>query len=161
MISTLIIAIYMVAFLLNRRSGTLLLTCLCTEYVGWATIFSWSADIYYGMLTHLMWGIIYASYMLLCNPSDKLLKLCGAMVLFQLIMSVDCWSCDGDKTYLFISYKFILVAIHCCIVSTFIQRRKIISIMDYIASAFRAVSTNYGFNVGFWYNNAINHEPQK
>jgi hypothetical protein len=159
MLTIIITAIYMVAFLLNRRAGPLLITFLCAEYVGWATIFSWSEDVYYGMLTHLMWGMIYASYLLLCKPNDKLLKLCGAMVLFQLIMSVDCWSCDGDKTYLFISYKYILVVIHCCIVSTFIQRRRIISILGYITSAFRAVSTNYGFNVGFWYNQTINHKP--
>ena len=158
MISTLIIAIYMVAFLLNRKSGVLLLTCLCAEYVGWAEMFAWSNDVYYGMLTHLMWGMIYASYLLLGNPNRKLLKLCGAMVLFQLIMSADCWSCDGDKTYLFILYKYVLVIIHCCIVSTFIQRRKIISIMDSIASVIRGISANYGFNVGFWYNNIIDHK---
>lgn len=148
----------MVAFLFDRRAGTLLLTCLCAEYVGWATVFSWSNTIYYGMLTHLMWGMIYAYYMLKCNPSNKLLKLCGIMVLFQLIMSVDCWSCNGDKTYLFVLYKYILVAIHCCIVSTFIKARRIISIMGGIASAFRMVCASYGFNVGFWYNNIINHK---
>ena len=160
MISTGIIAIYMVAFLLNRRAGGLLFTCLCAEYVGWAAVFQWSNDVYYGMLTHMMWGMIYASYLLLGKPTKRLLKLCGTMVLFQLIMSVDCWSCDGDETYLFILYKYILVIIHCCIVSTFIKRRKIVTIMGRVASTFRVFSTHYGFNVDFWYNQAINHKIQ-
>lgn len=150
----------MVAFLLDRRAGGLLLTCLCAEYIGWSTLFTWSHGVYWGMLTHTMWGMIYASYILLGNPTGRLLKLCGTMVLFQLIMSVDCWSCDGDETYLFILYKYVLTIIHCCIISTFIKRRKIVAIMGHITATFRGLGTHYGFNVDFWYNQNINHKNQ-
>ena len=154
MISTLIVSIHLVVFLLNRKAGVLLITCLCAEYVGWAEIFSWSAEIYYGALMHLIWGMIYASYVLLEKLDFRLLKLCGVMVLFQLIMSVDCLRSSGHETYLFILYKYILVVLHCCIVSTFISGRKLVTLLDNITSAFRGISTHYGFSVGFWYNKA-------
>ena len=155
MLTVFFIAIYMVAFLYERRASSLLFVCICAEFIGWSPLFTWSNSIEYGMLMHMMWGILYATYVLTSLPRGKLLLTCGAMILLQFIMSVDCRECEGNETILFILYKYIVTIIHCCIVSTFISKRRTIDIMGAIASVFRVVSTNYGFNVGFWYNTHI------
>lgn len=146
----------MVAFLYSRRAAGVLFVCLCAEFVGWSPLFTWSNQLQYGMVMHTMWAILYATYILTSLPRGKLLLTCTAMILFQFIMAIDCKGCGGYETILFIMYKYIVTIIHCCIVSTFISKRRTVAIMDGITSVFRLVGVNYGFNVGFWYNHRIN-----
>jgi len=145
----------MVAFLFERKIITVFFPCLICELIGWSPLFTWSNDFHYGMLTHIMWGMVYASHIMLTSlKRQQLITLCS-MVLFQLIMSIDCWSCNGGETILFILYKYIIIIIHCCIIFTFLPGRRIITRLGNVASNFRVVITRYGFNVGFWYTKII------
>jgi len=145
----------MVAFLFERKIITIFFPCLICELIGWSPLFIWSSTFHYGMLTHMMWGMVYASYIVLISlKKSQLITLCS-MVLFQLIMSMDCWSCDGNETILFVLYKYIIVVIHCCIISTFLPGRRIVTSLGDITSSFRLVITRYGFSVGFWYTKLI------
>ena len=157
MLTIIILAIYTIAFLFDRKIHTILIPCLICEFIGWSPMFTWLNIIDYGMLTHVMWGMVYAYYILIVSSSRRLILSCGVMVLFQLIMSIDCWRCEGNETSLFILYKYIVVLIHCCIIFTFLSRRRVITTMGNIASVFRMVIANYGFNVGFWYNTFITY----
>ena len=147
----------MIAFLFDRKIHTVLIPCLICEFIGWSPMFTWSNNFNYGMLTHVMWGMVYALYIILYSPNRRLILSCGAMVLFQLVMSIDCWSCKGNETSLFILYKYVVILIHCCIIFTFLSRRRVITTVGDIASVFRMVIANYGFNVGFWYTTIITH----
>lgn len=147
----------MVAFLFDRKTNVVLIPCVICEFIGWSPLFEWSHGIHYGMLNHVMWGMVYAYYIMLRSPPGKQLLSCTIMVLFQLIMGIDCRSCEGNETILFILYKYIVVLIHCYIIFTFLSRKRIITTLGDIASIFRLFITSYGFNMHFWYTTIITH----
>ena len=151
MLSIVIIAAYMVAFLCDKKAFTLLFASVCCEFIGWSPLFIWSHGYYYGMLNFTVWGIIYAMYVLLESVKGRTLYACVLMVVFQLSMSVDCRISDGAKTNMYISYEYILMLIHCYILSSFISRGNIIRLMGDISSVFRAICAQYVLNMVCWY----------
>jgi hypothetical protein len=160
MLSVVIVAAYMVAFLFNKRALTLLFATTCCEFIGWSPLFSWSYDYYYGMLTFIVWGAIYATYILLESTTINIFIGCGIMVLFQLIMGVDSRNCNGYETALYISYEYILIAIHCYIVYSFIARGDIVRTLGGIIASFRGFVVNNVFNVVLWYTMDINQKTK-
>lgn len=75
------------------------------------------------------------------------------MILFQFIMALDSKESKGNATFLFISYKYIIVFIHCCIVSTFVEWRNIINFLDeFTSSSWRFFRLN-GYFMFYRYNN--------
>jgi len=158
MLSILIIAAYMVALLCDRKALTLLFATVCCEFIGWSPLFEWSHTYHHGMLTFIVWGIIYAMYVLLDESKSDLMIACVVMVLFQFAMSVDSGSSQGAKTTLYIYYEYILVFIHCYILSSFITRGNIIRLMGDIASVFRSIINGNVLNLVFWYTMDTNQE---
>lgn len=155
-----LLAIYMVAFFVNYKSSIYFITFIMSEIIGRFALFSWAMSYEYGAFMHLMWAVIYGAcfmfYWLHLNQeasNNKLTMICTMfMILFQFIMVLDCKGSEGNATFLFNNYKYIIVFIHCCIVSSFIQWGNIISFLDeFITSAWRFVCTN-GYNLLFWYN---------
>jgi|GEM_PF-6098298 len=161
MISILIIAAYMVAFLCDRKALTLMFATVCCEFIGWSPLFLWSHGYYYGMLNFTVWGIIYAMYILLEEPKKHLLYACVLMVLFQFTMSIDSRDCDGAKTNLYISYEYILVLIHSYILSSFITRGNIVGLVGDISRAIRAIINGNVLNLVFWYTMGTSQENNK
>tara|TARA_R110002096_G_scaffold349885_1_gene542931 strand:- start:835 stop:1164 length:330 start_codon:yes stop_codon:yes gene_type:complete len=75
------------------------------------------------------------------------------MILFQFIMALDSKESEGNATFLFTSYKYIIVFIHCCIVSTFVEWRNIINFLDeFTSSSWRFFRLN-GYFMFYRYNN--------
>lgn len=161
MLSIVIIAVYMIAFLCDRKALTLLFAVVCCEFVGNSPLFLWSHGYYYGMLHYAVWGIIYAMYVLLESPKDGLIRACVLMVLFQFSMSIDSRDSNGAETNLYISYEYVLVLIHCYILSSFISRRNIIRLMGRIASVLRAIVNGNVLNLVFWYTMGISQKTNK
>lgn len=161
MLSIIIVAVYMIAFLCDRKALTLFFAATCCEFIGWSPLFMWSHQYYYGMLNFTVWGIIYAMYVLLENPKGGLFRACVLMVIFQFAMSIDSRDCNGAETNLYISYEYILVLIHCYILSSFITRRNIIRLMGNVASAFRAIFNDNVLNLVFWYTMGISQKTNK
>lgn len=161
MLSIIIVAVYMIAFLCDRKALTLFFATTCCEFIGNSPLFLWSHGYYYGMLNFTVWGIIYAMYVLLENPKAGLLRACVTMVLFQFAMSIDSRDSDGAETNLYISYEYVLVLIHCYIISSFISRRNIIRLMGRIASVFRLVVNGNVLNLVFWYTMLISQKTNK
>jgi hypothetical protein len=160
MLSIVIIAAYMVAFLCNEKSLTLLFSAVCCEFIGWSPLFTWTHNYYYGMLNFIIWGVIYALYVLLEDVKGRALKACALMVLFQFAMSIDSRLFDGAKTNLYILYEYILVLIHCYIISAFISRGNFIKLMGSIYSVLRAFCNRYVLNLVCWYTVLTNQKTK-
>lgn len=152
-----VLAIYMVAFFVNRKSLAYLLACITSEVVGRASFFHWAFDYEYGVFIHMFWAIIYCYCLMLYCMSIVNFKLTAALTLvlvfYQLIMAWDCKWSEGNATFLYDSYKYIIIFIHCCIVSSLIERRNIVSRMDESASRFWRVFSLNGHFLFFGYNN--------
>jgi len=156
-----VLAIYMVAFFVNRKSTLFLIACIASEYIGRFTLFSWALTYEYGVFMHLIWSIIYCCclmfYWLSIGRIDKKIKLTiifsVTLIFFQLIMALDCKWSEGNATFLYSSYKYIIIIIHCCIVSTFIKRGNFISFMDEHLVAFRCFIGVNGYFMLCRYNN--------
>jgi len=103
------------------------------------------------MLNFTVWGIIYAMYVLLENPKGGLIRACVLMILFQFSMSIDSRDSNGAETNLYISYEYLLVFIHCYILSSFISRGSVIRLLGNLASVFRSVVNGNVLNLVFWY----------
>jgi hypothetical protein len=161
MLSILIVAAYLVALLCDKKALTLLFAVVCCEFIGNSPLFLWTHHFYYGMLSFTAWGVIYAMYVLLENAKGRLRVACVMMVLFQTAMSVDSWVTNGAKTNLYISYEYVLVLIHCYIISSFITRGSIIRLLGYIASIIRIVINRNVLNLVFWYTMVISKETIK
>lgn len=161
MLSVAIIAAYMVALLCDKKALTLLFACVCCEFIGWSPLFSWTHGYYYGMLNFAVWGIIYAMYVLLESPKGKLFISCSVMALFQFAMSIDSKDSGGAETNLYIYYEYILVLIHCYIISSFISRGNIIRFMGDMSPAVRGFFANNVLNLVFWYTILISQETKK
>ena len=54
-----VLAIYMIAFLVNRQSSKFLVACIISELAGRLTFFSWALNYEYGVFMHLFWSLIY------------------------------------------------------------------------------------------------------
>lgn len=151
----------MVAFLCDRKALTLVFAAVCCEFIGWSPLFLWSHGYYYGMLNFAVWGIIYAMHILLEGPKKHLLLACVLMVLFQFRMSIDSRDCNGAETNLYLSYEYILVLIHCYILSSFITRRNIVRFMGDIIRAFRSIVNGNVLNLVFWYTMGTGQKTNK
>ena len=160
MLSIVIIAAYLVALLCNKRSLTLLFTTVCCEFIGWSPLFLWTHNYHYGMLNFIMWGVIYAIYTLLESSNKRVFVACGLMALFQLVMGMDTRNCNGYETALYNTYEYILVPIHCYILSAFISRRNIIRAMGNVTASIRGFCTNNVLNVVFWYTVVIRKKTE-
>lgn len=149
----------MVAIFINRNSSVYLVSCLLSEFVGRFTLFSWALTHEWGTFMHLIWSVIYCmclmTYLLSLDRVTKKTNLTMiftvVLILFQIIMALDCKWSDGDVTFLYISYKYIIVLIHCCIVSTFIKWGNIIGTMDEFSAGIRDIISINGYCVFCWY----------
>ena len=150
----------MIAFFVNGKSTYFLLACLASEAVGRLALFSWALNYEYGVFMHLFWSVIYCYclmfYWLGIDRITIKIKLTIALtiilIFYQLVMAWDCKWSEGNATFLYGSYKYIIVFIHCCIVSTFIERGNIINRLDEFTINFRGFfGANGYFNV-YWYN---------
>ena len=68
-------------------------------------------------------------------------------------MVLDCKWSDGNATFLFDNYKYIIVFIHCCIISTFIEWRGVIRLMDECTAAVWGFFRINGYLMLYRYNN--------
>lgn len=154
----------MVAFLVNRKSYNYLVTCFIAEFAGRFKLFEWALYYDWGAFMHLAWSAIYCYcllwYYLSTNRAIKEIKstifATVTLILFQLVMAIDCKWSNGSATFLFDNYKYIIVFIHCCIVSSLIKWGNIICIMDEFASSFRCFIRLNGYFILYQYNNKKN-----
>lgn len=152
----------MVAFLVNVKSKYFLLACIVSEAVGRLALFSWALNYEYGVFIHLFWSVIYCYCLMfywlsidrITNRIKLTIILSMILIVYQLIMAWDCKWSVGNATFLYDSYKYIIVFIHCCIVSTFIERRNIINRLDEFVISFRGFFGANGYFMLYWYNGA-------
>jgi len=164
-----VLAIYTVAFFVNRKSALFLIACITSEYIGRFSLFSWALNYEYGVFMHLFWSIIYCCCLMFYRLSiDKMnnkikLTIIFTMVLifFQLIMAFDCKWSEGDATFLYGSYKYIIIFIHCCIVSSFVEWRNIINFLDELSSSVRCIFRPNGYFMFYRYNNKKNQATNR
>ena len=156
-----LLAIYTVAFFVNTKSTIYFVTFVIAEFIGRFSLFSWALEYEYGVFMHLIWAVIYSSCFMLywlslsqVKTKNKFTMLFTViMILFQFIMALDSKESEGNATFLFTSYKYIIVFIHCCIVSTFIEWRNIINFLDeFTSSSWRFFRLN-GYFMFYRYNN--------
>lgn len=156
-----VIAIYMVAFFVDRKAVCFLLACIVAELVGRVGLFSWALNYEYGVFMHLIWSVIYCLCLMfywlsIANITNKVrLTIIFSVVLifYQLIMAFDCKWSEGNATFLYNTYKYFIVIIHCCIVSTFIKWGNIIKILDEFIISFRCFISANGHFMFYRYNN--------
>lgn len=149
----------MVAIFINRNSSIYLVSCLVSEFIGRFALFSWALTHEWGTFMHLIWSLIYCMCLVMYWVSlDSVTKKTNLtiiftviLILFQIIMALDCKWSDGNVTFLYSSYKYVIVLIHCCIVSTFIEWGNIIRTMDEFSASIRGVISINGYCVLFWY----------
>ena len=128
------LAIYMVAFIVDKDAKFFLVACITSEVVGRLSLLQWAMTYSYGAYMHMMWAIIYsyalAYYGLKCNLRKVTAGFVFLYVTFQLSMSADCFWSSGNVTFLYIHYKIIVTVLHCCIVSSFIKWRGVVRFVD-------------------------------
>jgi len=155
-----LLAIYMVAFLINGRSIHYFLAFIASEFIGRFSLFSWAITYEWGVFMHLIWSIIYALCFMFfwlslseVNKKNKLtMLLTVVMILFQFVMALDCKWSEGNATFLYNSYKYLIIIIHCYIVSTFIKWGNIIAFMDEHVIGIRGIFGGNGYFMFYWYN---------
>lgn len=151
----------MVAFLVNRKSYNYLITCFAAEFIGRFKLFEWALHYDWGAFMHLTWGVMYCYCLLwyylttkqVVNEIKLTITATVILILFQLTMTVDCKWSNGSATFLFDNYKYIIVFIHCCIVSSLVRWGNIISFMDEFTSSFRCILRLNGYFMFYRYNN--------
>jgi len=151
----------MVAFLVNGKSIHYFLSCIAAEFIGRFALFAWALTYEWGVFMHLVWAVIYALCFMFfwlslseIKTKDKFTMLFTIiMILFQFVMALDCKWSNGNATFLFVSYKYFIVIIHCCIVSTFIRWRNIISFLDEFTSSIWRIFRLNGYFMFYRYNN--------
>lgn len=157
------LAIYMVAFLCDRKSYHFLITFFAAEFIGRFEAFQWALYYDYGAFMHLSWGVMYCyclfSYYLHSGRTIKKMIWTTiatiTLILFQVAMVIDCKWSEGNATILFNNYKIIVTAIHCCILFTFIKWRFVVAFVDeFIASIGHVIRSN-GYYLHFWYTDKI------
>lgn len=156
-----VLAIYMVAFFVNGKSRVFLVACLASEYIGRFSLFSWAMNYEHGVFMHLFWSVIYCCCLMLYwfsvgrigNKIKLTIVFTVILILFQLIMAFDCKWSEVNATFLYDSYKYIIIIIHCCIVSTFIEWGSVIRFMDEFFAGFRGFIGANGYFCLYRYNN--------
>ena len=151
----------MIAFFVNRKSYNYLLTCFAAEFIGRFKFFEWALSYEWGTFIHLTWAVMYCYcllwYYLTTNQVVSEIKLTISatviLILFQLVMAFDCKWSNGNATFLFDNYKYIIVFLHCCIVSSLIKWGSIISFMDEFTSSFWGIFRLNGYFMFYRYNN--------
>lgn len=151
-----VLAIYMVAFTVNDKSFYYFLSCIASEFIGRFALFSWALTYEWGVFMHLIWAVIYCLCLMFYWLSIKKINLTVVftiiLIVFQLIMALDCKWSEGNATLLYNTYKYLIVFIHCCIVFTFIKWGSIISFMDEHVVGIRSFFSLNGYFVLYWYN---------
>lgn len=151
----------MIAFFVNKKSTFFLVACIASEYIGRFSLFSWALNYEYGVFMHLFWSIIYCCclmfYWLSIDRIDSKIKLTIVftviLIFFQLIMAFDCKWSEGNATFLYYIYKYLIIIIHYCIVSTFIKWGSVIGFMDEFFVGFRGILGANGYFCLYRYNN--------
>lgn len=156
-----LLAIYMVAFFVNDKSIYYFLAFIASEFIGRFALFSWALNYEWGVFMHLVWAIIYSCCLLfywlatdrITNKIKLTIIFSVVLICFQLIMTLDCKWSEGNATFLYNNYKYIIILIHCCIVSAFIKWGNIIRFMDEFASSVRCIFCLNGYFMFYRYNN--------
>lgn len=147
--SNILLAAYMLSYMLNRKS-CFLVAFLLVELIGNLRI----TDDLSMMNYYFMYSIIYCSiYWYGFYNYFKLKTLfCYAMLmLFEFGMTIDAYIYPEDKTFIYQSYEFVIVAFHLLIVASLFKRQNIRrGLGNLFASFTRVFSANYNFAF-VWY----------
>jgi len=143
--------------------------CVISEFVGRSPFFAWGMYYQHGVFMHMSWALIYSFaltfyYSKIGNIElrDKLrMFFVTVLIFYQLIMSNDCVWSGGNATFMHDSYKYIIIVIHSCIVSTFIKKSSFIRCLDGLLNSVRCVFNNFGGNKIYEYNYKCDSKKRK
>lgn len=143
--SNILFAMYAWLFYSNRK-GCFIAAFFIVETIG---VISYT-ELHY---RYLSYAVIYSFtywYLFINNYRLKIMSGYVIMLLFQLVMTADAYYYPKTKTFLYVSYEYIIVAIHCYIISTIMDRGAFIKVLgDCARRVFNML--DIGYRLSFCY----------
>lgn len=119
--SNLLFLLYLLLYLHNKKS-CFIAAFFIVEAVG---VLNYT-ELHYRYLAYsIMYSFVYW-HLFINNYKLKIMSGYVIMLLFQLVMTADAYYYPHIKTPVYIAYEYIIVAIHCYIISTAVDRRTLI-----------------------------------
>ena len=148
-VSNTLICLYAISYIVNRKSCFIVAFILC-EFLANSSILANLSDSTYYIVMASVYGLLYCY----CHSRFMALKIragCVIMILFQAWMSIDAKTYNGNETFVYENYLYIVVLIHLYIISSLFKWSRIRGGMgDYARSFMRMLRSNDTVSF-FWY----------
>lgn len=143
--SNILLAAYVCLFALNRKS-CFIVAFFVVEIIG---AMNYTQNHYRYLSYSAVYSFVYW-YLFINNYKLKIMSGYVIMLLFQLVMTADAYYYPKTQTPIYICYEYIVVAIHCYIISTIMDRGAFIKVLgDCARRVFNML--DIGYRLSFCY----------
>ena len=149
-VSNILICLYAISYIENRKSCFIVAFILCEFLANGPILVNLPDSTYY-----LVMASVYSSLYCYCVSNFMALKTitgCVIMILFQVWMSVDAKTYNGNETFIYENYIYIVVLIHLYIISPLLKWSRIRDGMGDYVRGFMLMLRNNDTVSFFWYN---------
>jgi hypothetical protein len=148
-ISDILIALYFVSYLINKKAFYIG-AFLFIEFMGSSALVDWSSNVFFYLMYASLYSLCY-HYQLEKGKNIKILFAYGIMVLFQTAMVLDAYIYKDTITHIYQAYEFVVVGIHIYIIIALIKPRKLIKTLGNSAN-WLSNFLGIGYSLSFCYN---------